>query len=58
MRNVDLQVTGHKLTITIDLEENFGPSASGKTNIVASTGKAVDIPEHPGIKLGLNVYKY
>ncbi len=36
--NVKMSQKGTKLTIEIDLSKNFGPSASGKTDIIASTG--------------------
>jgi hypothetical protein len=37
MKNVRMTVEGHKLTITVDLSKEFGPSASGKTILIAST---------------------
>ena len=59
MKNVDMKVDGKKLTITIDLEQDFGPSKSGKTIVIASTLGNVDVPEHEGeMKLGINCYKY
>ena len=59
MKNVDLKLDGEKLVITIDLKKTFGPSASGKNIIIASTEGNQSIPgkEEEGIKLGLNVYK-
>ena len=38
MTNCDMSVNGDILTITIDLTKNYGPSASGKNDIIASTG--------------------
>lgn len=58
MKNVEMKVTGKKLTIEVDLEKEFGMSKSGKTVVVASTLGNVSIPEHEDIKIGLNVYKY
>jgi len=37
MKNVQMAVEGHRLTITVDLAKEFGPSASGKTIISPST---------------------
>ncbi len=56
MKNVDLSITGNVLTITVDLSKEFGPSASGKTTIVASTEGNMTIPGREE-KIGLNVYK-
>lgn len=59
MKNVDLKLDGDKLVITIDLKKDFGPSASGKNIIIASTEGNQSIPEkeEEGVKIGLNVYK-
>jgi len=56
--NVALQVEDDILTITVDLSETFGPSASGKTIIIASSKGNVTIPGRNEIRMGLNVYKY
>jgi len=56
MKNVQMTVAGNILTITVDLTKEFGPSASGKTIIVASTEGNVAIPEREE-KIGLNVYR-
>ncbi len=37
MKNVEMKIDGTILTITVDLAKEFGPSASGKTIIIAST---------------------
>jgi hypothetical protein len=56
MKNVAIEMKGSKLVITVDLAKDFGPSSSGKNNIVASTEG--NIPLDPnGTKLGLNVYR-
>ena len=56
MKNVDLKVEGNVLTIKVDLTKEFGPSASGKTIIIASTEGNVSIPDRDE-KIGLNVYR-
>ena len=56
-KNCEMKVVNGKLVITLDLSKEFGPSSSGKTTIVASSGGSVEIPGHPGMKLGLNVFK-
>ncbi len=43
MKNVELTVEGIMLTIKVDLSKEFGPSASGKTIIIASTEGNVTI---------------
>ena len=44
MKNVEMTVEGTVLTIKVDLSKEFGPSASGKTTIIASTEGNVTIP--------------
>ena len=56
MKNVEMKVNGDILTITVDLSKEFGPSASGKTIIIASTEGNVTVPEREA-KVGLNVYR-
>lgn len=56
MKNVEMTVEGTILTIKVDLSKEFGPSASGKTIIVATTEGNVPIPNRPE-KIGLNVYR-
>ncbi len=59
--NVDYMVEqGEILTIMVDLNKEFGKSASGKTIKIASTcgNKAVEGTAIPGVIIGLNVYKY
>ena len=57
MKNVEMNVEGNKLIITVDLAQEFGPSSSGKSITIASTEGNVSVPEHEEIKIGLNVYK-
>jgi len=45
------------LTLEIDLDQDFGPSSSGKSIIIASSEGNADIPGANGVKLGLNIYK-
>ncbi|MBI3625123.1 MAG: hypothetical protein HY215_03080 [Candidatus Rokubacteria bacterium] len=56
MKNVHLSVEGNILTIKVDLSKEFGPSASGKTVIIASTEGNVSVPDREE-KVGLNVYR-
>ncbi len=56
MKNVQMTVEGNILTIKVDLSKEFGPSASGKTIIVASTEGNVVVPDREE-RVGLNVYR-
>ncbi len=56
MKNVEFNVEGDTLTITVNLSEEFGPSKSGKTIIVASSEGNKTVPGRSE-KVGLNVYK-
>ena len=56
MKNVQIAVEGNILTIKVDLSKEFGPSASGKTIIIASTEGNVSVPDREE-KVGLNVYR-
>ncbi len=53
--NYEVKIDGTVATITVDLSKNLGPSASGKSIIIASSKGNVEI--EPGIMLGLNVYR-
>ena len=57
MKNVEMKLEDNILTIKVDITKEFGPSASGKTIIIASTEGNISVPDHEGIKIGLNVYK-
>jgi hypothetical protein len=57
MQNVQMTVKGDELTIKCSLSQNLGPSKSGKSLGIASTGGNVSIPNHPEVKLGLNLYR-
>ena len=56
MKNIEMQVNGDVLTVTIDLSQRHGKSGSGKNEIVASTEGNQSIPGRDEIKLGVNVY--
>lgn len=57
MKNIDMTVEENVLIIKVDLTKEFGPSASGKNIIIASTEGNVPIPGRENVKLGLNVYR-
>ena len=52
MKNVEMSTEGNILIIKVDLSKEFGPSASGKTIIIASTEGNVTIPGHEGLRSG------
>jgi hypothetical protein len=56
MKNVEMTIEGNILKIKVDLSKEFGPSASGKTIIIATTEGNVSIPGAEEKKIGLNVY--
>ena len=56
MKNVEMTVAGNQLTIKVDLSKEFGPSASGKSIIVATTEGNVSVLDRDE-KIGLNVYR-
>lgn len=56
MKNVEMSVSGHTLTIKVDLTQEFGPSSSGKTIIIASTEGNFQLPGRAEV-VGLNVYR-
>lgn len=59
MKNVEMTVEGSVLTVKVDLSKQFGPSASGKSVIIATTEGNVIVPDYPdeSLRIGLNVYK-
>ncbi len=58
MKNVKMSVDGDILTITVDLSQEFGPSASGKTIMIGSTlGNKQVSRKHPEVRVGVNVYR-
>ncbi len=56
MKNIEMNVEGTTLTIKIDLLKEFGPSASGKNIIIASTEGNISVPNRDE-KIGLNIYR-
>lgn len=58
MKNIEYKVEGNKLTIIVDLSQNHGPSSTGKTDTVASSGGFQSLGDAaPGISISLNVAK-
>ena len=55
--NMDVNVDGNKLIITIELEKRLGKSKSGKSMIVASTRGNVLVPKSETIYMGINIYE-
>lgn len=56
--NIEMEVSGDKLFITIDLSKDYGPSASGKTTVIASSKGNQPLPEpFEEMKIGLNIYR-
>lgn len=57
MKNIKISTTKDGLVqITFDPKALQGPSASGKTQVVATTSGNVEVPGFPGLKLGVNAY--
>lgn len=54
--NVEYKVEGNTLTLKVDLSKSLGPSASGKTILVASTQGAVKLPGRDE-QLNISVYR-
>ncbi len=57
MQNVEFEVQGDQLVITVDLSQELGVSSSGKSVIIATTGGNVAVPGWEDVKVGLNVYR-
>ena len=58
MENTAMTVTGNTLTITIDLSKDLGPSASGKTRLVASTHGAPKVKRTDGAEVSISLNAY
>jgi hypothetical protein len=56
MKNIQTEVKGNKLHITVDLSKTFGPSKSGKTIIIASSEGNQKIDGTEAV-MGVNIYK-
>lgn len=58
MDNIDMSIKDDRyLVITVDLKAQTTPSASGKTDVLASTRGNADVPGQTGVKIGLNIYR-
>jgi len=59
MKNIKMSIFPDKiLTIQIDLSQEYGQSASGKSVIIASTeGNQPLDGEYDNVRIGINVYK-
>ena len=57
-KNVTMRLEGKKLIIEVEMDQDFGPSKSGKTRIIASTEGNISAPGDEDVKIGLNVYWY
>ena len=55
--NVSMHVNGSILVIEIDLNQTLGPSASGKSEIIATTGGNASVPGLEEVKVGVNVFR-
>jgi len=55
--NVKVEVEGSKMYLTIDLEQDFGLSKSGKSRVVASTRGTLPVPANSEYKMGINVFR-
>jgi hypothetical protein len=58
VKNIKATIKGSILTIEIDLSKELGPSASGKTVLIASSGGNKPVPGREDVYIGLNAYKY
>ncbi|GCE27369.1 hypothetical protein KDA_28530 [Dictyobacter alpinus] len=57
MKNIELKLDGNKLIIEVDLEQEYGPSSSGKSITIASTEGNIAVPGREEVKMGINIYK-
>ena len=57
MENVSMHVNGSTLVIEVDLSQTLGPSSSGKSEIIATTGGNASLPGREEVKVGLNVFR-
>ena len=57
MVNVKHEVKGNKLVITVDLDQDYGYSGSGKNKVVATTRGNAEVGDDRGTKFGLNVFR-
>ncbi len=57
MQNITMTLKDKKLTLVIDLAKEIGPSSSGKSTLIASTGGNIEVTGAEGVKLGINCYR-
>lgn len=60
MKNIKIDSVDGLLVITIDPSKDFGPTESGKSNLVATTKgpvTLVGLPELDGLRLNVNVHR-
>lgn len=55
-KNCEFKVVGSILTITVDLSKKQGVSASGKSEVIATTEGNVSLEGNEAVKIGLNIY--
>ena len=55
-KNCEFKVAGNILTITVDLSKKQGVSASGKSEVIATTEGNVSLEGNEAVKIGLNIY--
>lgn len=58
MQNIVMRRDGDRLVIEIDLTQNYGPSSSGKTSIVATSRGNKPVPGTDDTVIGLNCFRY
>lgn len=54
-QNIKVEAKGNALVMSVDLTKSFGPSKSGKSEIIATTSGNIEVA--PGIFAGINIYK-
>ena len=57
MENIIMERKGNKLILTVVLSKSLGASASGKSELIASTKGNAPVPDQPEVRVGLNVYR-
>ena len=55
--NITITRNGNIVNIAIDVSKSYGPSASGKTIIIASSEGNASLPGDSNKKLGLNIFE-
>jgi hypothetical protein len=51
------RIEGRKLILEVDLDQDFGPSSTSKSNFVATTAGFAKLDEFPGISIGQKVVR-